>query len=580
MSGDVDPVQRTLTELAARLGQVEARLAALEEGTADRTSEATVTHGALDIAARAAADGASGWLTGVLALWGRAFLVLGGAFLLRALTEEGVLPAVVGVVLGFGYAGFWLVAAERSGGRGARGSASMHGVTAIVVALPLVVEAVARFAVLSGTGATVLLALATTAACVVAVRHRLRAMMWCTVIGSLAVAMWLFVTAGAHLPATAFVLAVGAATAIFGRTLGWTGARWLAALAADLLVLVLVQALTAPGGGAATYADLTPAAVVMTAIALALAYLALVAVPILAGSGAVDAFDMAQVPAALVVGVGGIALVVRATTSGGSIVGAVCVALGVACYATAFAVVDRRLGRNQTFYFITTLGLTLALAGVLLPMSRGAAALVWGVFGLLLAAVGGRFDRITLRAHAAVLLVSAAAVSTLPAAIGRAFGIGADPHGGAWLDGSAAFVLAFLVTGYGLLVAADRRHDGSWNARLPRFAILLPAVAGLGAALVAAIAAAWPGTPAGLTTLAALRSIILATATVVLAVLSRRSAVRELGWLVYPLLVLTGVRLLLADLRYGNAASLMVAFGAFGAALILAPRLVRRGAVP
>ncbi len=50
----------------------------------------------------------------LLTLVGRTFVVLGGAYLLRALTESGTLPVTVGVTLGFAYAAIWLVAADRT----------------------------------------------------------------------------------------------------------------------------------------------------------------------------------------------------------------------------------------------------------------------------------------------------------------------------------------------------------------------------------------------------------------------------------------------------------------------------------
>ena len=77
-----------------------------------------------------------------LALVGRTLLVLAGAFLLRALTESGTVPEWAGVALGFAYAGTWIVMAYRVGRDEAlRPSAGLHGVSAMVIGFPLLVEA-------------------------------------------------------------------------------------------------------------------------------------------------------------------------------------------------------------------------------------------------------------------------------------------------------------------------------------------------------------------------------------------------------------------------------------------------------
>ena len=76
---------------------------------------------------------------------------------------------------------------------------------------------------------------------------------------------------------------------------------------------------------------------------------------------------------------------------------------------------------------------------------------------------------------------------------------------------------------------------------------------------------------------AVIRTAILSVTAVALALACRRSRLRELAWLVYPLLGLGCLTLLLEDLRQGTPITLFVAFGLFGAAMILAPRLVSAG---
>ncbi len=54
-----------------------------------------------------------------------------------------------------------------------------------------------------------------------------------------------------------------------------------------------------------------------------------------------------------------------------------------------------------------------------------------------------------------------------------------------------------------------------------------------------------------------------------------RWALPELGWFVHPILVLGGLKLIAMDLPQGRPAALFVSFVLYGAALSLAPRLLR-----
>jgi hypothetical protein len=83
------------------------------------------------------------------------------------------------------------------------------------------------------------------------------------------------------------------------------------------------------------------------------------------------------------------------------------------------------------------------------------------------------------------------------------------------------------------------------------------------AALVAPGSKLWMGT------------VALSALTIAAAVLASRWGVREAGWVVYPLLALTGLRVLLTDLTSGRTAVFVIALTAYGAALIVSPKLLR-----
>src|SRR5512143_27583 len=164
-------LEESVAALTARLHELEGRLAALESRPGPAASappplgpEPARLPGITPPLAADAVDS-----TAVLSVVGRTLLVLGGAFLLRALTDSGTLPPALGVGLGLAYALAWLLAADRAGRSGRGLSAAFHGIAFVLIALPLVVEATTRFHLLGPVAsAAALLALAAIALAIAA----------------------------------------------------------------------------------------------------------------------------------------------------------------------------------------------------------------------------------------------------------------------------------------------------------------------------------------------------------------------------------------------------------------------------
>ena len=72
----------------------------------------------------------------VLSLIGRTFVILGGAYLLRALTESGSVPQSSGIVLGFAYASVWIGAADRAAVQ-RPASGLFHGLAGLIIGVAL-----------------------------------------------------------------------------------------------------------------------------------------------------------------------------------------------------------------------------------------------------------------------------------------------------------------------------------------------------------------------------------------------------------------------------------------------------------
>jgi hypothetical protein len=144
--------------------------------------------------------------------------------------------------------------------------------------------------------------------------------------------------------------------------------------------------------------------------------------------------------------------------------------------------------------------------------------------------------------------------------------------------GMSLLVAVAVTVGYILLVTT-RRKDPSWFALLPQAilaGLLAWICAGMGTMWLAGGLARAPGPDADFAYLATSRTAILCTLAVLMAWSARKYSLRELGWLVYPLLVGEGMRLLLEDIRYGRPSTLFVTLALYGGALIATSSLMRK----
>ena len=570
--------------LAATVGQLEARIATVEASLrTNRVLPAAAAEPAAssDQAAAPSADGVgesfnTATMTGIVTLVGRSFLVLAGAFLLRAVTEAGTLPAEVGVALGLGYAAVWIAAAAAAARRLRPASATFHGVCAAIVAYPLIWEAMRSFQVLSPNASVLLVAGVTGVGLTMAWRRAMRPVAWVFTVSAVLITVGLIAVSSATVPATGLLVVVGVASLWVSRSRDWPVLPWLPAIVTDLAVERAVVAASSPWAGSRSGGGAEALPGLLLAIGLVVGYLGFVAVQVLWRRRSVVVFDVFQTIAVLAVGVGG---AVRIAGEGGAEwVGLAALAVGALCYWAAFTIVERTFGRGRDLVFVSTLGLLLILIGMPVVFGEVTASYLWAIFAIVAALLGGRFDRITLRGHAAVLAAAAAVAGGL-----IDFEIDALFRGsvsGAWRQPTVGVHLVLTAVVVTILAAAWSLRDRSlrWPYRLPLLAVTVVAAAGLCAEVVTLLDAPWfldTQTAAGL---AMVRTGVMAAGSLVLALLSVRFELPELGWLVYPTLVILGLKIVLQDLPAGGPLSIAVAFVCYGAALIAGPRLLRSGA--
>lgn len=507
---------KQVAALAESLRSVEARLAALEGPAAPKGPGPVPLPSAAPVPATSAAPESP--LSSYAALAGKCLFVLAGAFLVRALTDSGTLPRGAGVALGLAYAMTWLVVADRTGRTGsaaAATAATAWGVTALVIACPLVWEASTRFGVLRPPAAAAVLFAVAAAALGASIRRNLHVLAWASVLSVLATACLLLVTMHALVVfgALLVVLAAGAWAGSVHRE--WAGLPWAPAVVADLVVLEAIWIASRPEGLPEAYAGLSPGIVLALALALFAAPLAGTVRRAIGRAGTPDGFEAVQAGAALFLMV---LAVSRLTPFGG------------------------------------------------LPPS-----LVWGLAGFAAAAAPARIVGSIAPAYGAVLLVTGAFVSGLVAFAGHAF-LGPPVAG----KPSPDSVLVLSVSAVSTVLLARRLRAGECGLapRGAMFALACVSIVGAGALAERGLAqlVAPDGDP-GRT--ASVRSAVLAAASVLLASCRRFPTLSPLARLATPVLAFAALKLLFEDLPHGRPSTLVGTFVLYGAALIVVPRILR-----
>jgi len=571
MDEDVSPLETQLEQLASRVAAIERRLARLESQepvAAGRPAGGPAEAGRPDADNPLAGFGMAD-VGSVVTMLGRTLFVLAGAFLLRALTDSGQLAAGPGVLLGLAFAVTWIVMADRAGGRGHSASAAFHGVAFVLIAFPLLFEATTHFRFLNAGTAAAGLGGCTAIALAVGWRQHLQGLVWVATLGGLATAGALALATVELGPFALFLVLLGVAALWFGYVLEWTVLRWPVALVADLAILVLSVRAVTPAA-----AD-TPGMAFSAQILLLVAYLGSFAARTLLLNRDVIPFEVAQSIAAIIAGLGGAAYLTHMTGGGGLPLGVATLALAAGCYGAAAVFVERRQGRGRNFYFYTSAGLVLALAGGALAMPSAAVGLVYAVLGVVAAWAGRLSRRITYRAHGAAYLTAAVVATGLLPHVLYGLGLPFVPDGRASIAMLSVLALCGVAMwGLGPEAAPAAPSPGR---RVPRLIVLVLVLGGLLSAIVswvlpppASADAAAPGL------VATVRTALLVAGILALALADRVWAFVEGAWLVYPLLVLTGVKFVLEDFRAGRPATLFLGFALYGLALIVGPRLCRR----
>jgi hypothetical protein len=552
-----------LDAVEARLAAIERRLAALEEGSVLGPHQE-------------ASDGASAVLgeesvSSAAAHLGRVLLIFGGAYLLRAITDFGFLPTLAGIPVGIAYAVLWLYMAWRIGARPhERVAAMLYGGVSVLLVLPILVEAVSRFELLTGaSSAAALVAFCTAALCVACARD-LKSLAWLTVAGGVATSFVLLRASGAAITFCCVALLLGVASYWIVHARRWRGLQWLGAIGADAAVVLLATL------SASEHWSVAPAAGYGLAVFMWGAYLAGFALRSHVLGREPGIFEVFQTVLASLV-VFGVTLWTGQDHPGWiSLLGASALGFGAAAWALAFSPKTRE-ARGQSFYFYSTLALALVIGGSAMLAPPKTAAAGWGLIAVALAWLSGKQERVSLSLHSAIALVAAGIGS---GALADAL-VALTGAGGAGWPGLQATQLVVAACAVACLFIPVAQVSDRWGrfASLPQLIVLVLAVWVVGGQMVdiaAPLVAGAGGPSPDLGILAAVRTGVLSASAVVLALSSGYRRWPEARWLAYPVLVSVGVKLIFEDFPHGRPVTLFLALGLVGGALIAVSKLMRK----
>jgi len=552
-------MQDRLAQIESRLSDIEARLNALE-GSAPQTRRRAwePPEPSLD----------ESFVSNFATQIGRVLLIFGGAYLLRAMTDFQFVPTPVGLSMGAAYALFWLFMAWRKGRiDGQRAAAAFFGGTSVFLALPLLVEATTKFQLLSGGQSYVALIVYSVLALSVAVVRNLRTLGWVITAGGIATAFALLIVAHIAVLVAGYLLVLGLVTLWIVYEKTWRGLQWLGAIGAYSGSIAII------GFSFSDQWQIGERTPLLFCGTLLVSYLASFALYTHVRSRSIGVFEVAQSLFAAASAV----FVVTAHDGAGLVgSGAFGVLLGATCYALALSP-ESRLLRGVNFYYYAMLGMLLVVAGTALMMPSSGAAVTWSVLAVLVAWFSGRNGWVSLSLQCTVLLLAAAIGSGILSTGLKA--LTGDPATG-WPTAEAWQAVVALGTVACLFIPVAQRSE-RWGtaAGLPQLIVLALSVWEVGGLMVAwlapALAAVLTAEP-NLAMLAALRTAVLSVASVTLALSSRHRRWPEARWLVYPLLILVGIKLFVEDFPHGHAVTLFVALAFVGSALLLVSRLLRR----
>ncbi len=565
-SGDIAELVRLVTDLQSRVLKLEERL--------DMASGAPVLPAALapEPLETPVPHLGTGLPSNAVAVLGRIFLAVAGAFVLRALAEYGVIPASLGAGLGIIYALAWLFMAMRLPAEAKFATAASCATSALIM-IPLVWEASQRFKVLSSWTSAGVLAGFVLVSLAVSWAKRQTVVSGIVGVSATLLAMVLMFAKDDLLPFTLALLIIALAMEIAAWFDHQTGARAIAAVAADVAIFISSWLLSRPQGLPSDYVPLALSSLLFVQTMLMAIYLGSAAVQTVVRRRTLTFPEMAQTAAALLIGVAGIVWVFRTNAGVMLALGLVALVIGLACYAVSFRLFESVHMWN--FRAWSAFGLFLVLIGTYFPFSGSAFWMLWCACAVASCWAAMAVRRPTLGLHGAVyLLLGALASNAAGQTLARLFSMGNDTF--RWFAPLAVMLAA--VVSWAAIAMSTTGESARWRKQVSSLAIsanIAWIAAGISVQLLVSI---WQSVAAGRGGNApayTLGTVVLTLTAAALAWAGAQWQKRELIWLAYAFMILCAYKLVVRDFANEHSLALVVSLIFYGGVLILMPRLQR-----
>jgi len=493
---------------------------------------------------------------------GRALLGLAGAYLLRALTEGGTMPAGVGVAAGIAYAILWMVWAARTAAA-ERVEIALHSLTAVLVLAPLLWEAVTRFCAVSTWTAGAILLFFTVFGLAISWRKDILILATIATLAGLGTAGGLLIATHDVVPFTLVFLAIGAAVEVSACLEHWLSERWLAASAADLAVLLATWLVTNERGVPPNYAPIPHGALLAALVLLLAIYLSSTIVRTLLRGFTFTFFETAQCGIALAITLNGCLRLSAEDPRIAPAVGTMALLCAAACYVVSFVLLDRKGSRGRNFYTYSTFGILLAVAGTRILLSLEAVSALWLGMAAACSWAGAFYRRFTLQLHGAIYLgLALVFLGVLQASAESLLGT---------VQWSGEMQLA--LAGGAIAATVCYTHCGPGMLRLALAGALALILAGVAAASLTFGYHAAFGVSASQSYCATIRTCLLAGSALLLGWAGARWRRVELSRLIYPAMLVAAYRLIADDMRQERKAAAVISLLVYGVALMMLPRL-------
>ena len=562
----VDGIESVVEQLNERVRELERRVSVLEGQEKPRPAKPAVIVKAVERAQPPAT-----WRgfpppetpTGVVPVFGKAVLGIAGAYLLRAIAESGAVPKFPVLTVAIVYACLWMVWSVRA--HAVNGFASVtYAIASALILSPLLWESTVRFHILSPSFSATVLVGFVALAFALSWWRELYVIPWVAMLAAVVTALALIVATHELVPLTTALLALALVTEIAACLGHHLTLRAAPAIAVNLSVLLLVDVMTSAEGVPRGYHPVTSTTLTTLCLALLAIYGGSIGIRTFWMRKRITLFEITQGVLAFVIGIFG-----AVHASHGSVVPALDVfflLLSAACY---WGAMSRFAGESHTRNrrVFVTWAAALLLAGSVLFFPAN-----FQVPFLCLAAVAAAFvymrtAKVSFGLHASLFLAAATAVSPLPNYVVNALAktVPASPGWIVWIVAASAAVCYAV----GL-----RRPEDQRTRRILR---VVPAVlVSFASAALAVAAVVWIANGRLELTaprLSVIRTIVNCALALALGFLGSRWRRVELVWVAYAAVAFGTLKLLFEDLRYGNAASLVVSLLFYGLILILLPRL-------